>query len=222
MHGVPDQTLALHKVHNPAATVSGAADCHTVAIGSPIGALVEMHHTQGLYMATITLQIQQDATGCSRRVCVLSSLAPLAGSKRFYNSTPQFKALQRVPQHSLSSLSICLHGPGVFELIITLSSFRYAMLGNAAAAAGISSEAWLAGPNCADCALCILAGPMRQSFIYSNSSSSKTSNTAATMSAKLSTTRTAQQEVPTAVVYDPAYCIGCNTRAAGRPMQHCT
>ena len=174
-------------------------------------------------MATIVSlgPMQHDYTGCSRQVRVQSSLAPLPGSVRFYSSTRPFKALTDVPQQSLKLSEQLLTRSGVSELTLTLSSSRYGMLGTASSAAGISTEAWLAGPNCADDALRILAGPVRQAFICSSSHSSKASNTAATRSAQVSKTQAGQQDLPSAVASDPACCIGCNTRAAGRPMQQC-
>jgi len=68
----------------------------------PGSASAQPHHTQGLYMATIISlgQVQQDATGCNRQVCVQSTLAPLHGSVRFYSKARPFQPLQHVPQQS--------------------------------------------------------------------------------------------------------------------------
>jgi hypothetical protein len=136
-------------------------------------------------MATITSlgPMQHDATGCSRRVHVQSSLAPLRGSLRFYSTQPPYAPLQHVPQQSQKLSELLLQRPGISEMDITLASSRYGMLGTAAACADLSTEAWLAGPACAGEALLILAGPPRQAFICSSSVSSSTNGTATAASA---------------------------------------
>lgn len=91
-------------------------------------------HTQGLYMATITSlgPMQHDATGCSRRVHVQSSLAPLRGSLRFYNTQPPYAPLQHVPQQSqkLSEL-----------LLVRRCSSWLALQGRPSSAAAVSAAA---------------------------------------------------------------------------------
>jgi len=172
-------------------------------------------------MATITSlgQMQQDATGCARQVRVQSSLAPLPGSVRFYSNTQPFAPLQRVPQRSQELAELLLQRPGDSDTDIILASSRYAMLGTAAAAADLSTEAWLAGPACVEEALLILSGPPKQAFICS-SSVSTSSNTPAARSAASSRSQRAQQEQPAAVASGQA-CVGCGAMAAGRAMQQC-
>ena len=101
------------------------------------------HHTQALYMATITSvgPMQRSDTGCHRQVGVQSSLAPLQGSVRFYSSTPPFKPLQRVPQQSKRLSELLLQQSGASDAHVTLASSRYGMFGTAAASADLSSEA---------------------------------------------------------------------------------
>jgi len=187
----------------------------------PGGTSAQPHHTQGLYLATIVSlgQVQKDATGCNRQVRLQSSLAPLPGSVCFYSKTQPFQSLQHVPQQSLKLSELLLQRPGASEVDITLASSRYGMFGTAAASAGLSSEAWLAGLDCAGEALRILAGSPRQAFICSSIGRSS-SNTAAARSAESNRSQMAQQEQAGAVS-SSRVCIGCNTSTSGKPMQHC-
>jgi hypothetical protein len=179
---------------------------------------------------------QHGDTGCSRQVRLQSSLAPLPGSVRFCSITPPHNQLQRVPQQSQKLAELLLQQSGVSTMDVTLASSRYGMLGTAAAAADLSTEAWLAGPACGDEALRILAGPPKQAFICS----SRSSNTAAGFSRQKTpqgqpapSRSVPPQRVglsaapPGAAALEPApaavlagrACVGCHTYAAGRPMQ---
>ena len=179
------------------------------------------HHTQALYMATITSlgPMEHDATGRSRRVHVQSSLAPLPGSVRFYSTHPPYAPLQQVPQQSQNLSELLLQRPGTSAMDITLASSRYGMLGTAAACADLTTEAWLAGPACAGEALLILGGPPRQAFICSSSVSSSTNGTATATSAA-GRSLLAQQEKPAAVASGHA-CVGCGALSAERALQQC-
>mgnify|MGYP001807501566 CR=1 FL=1 len=187
----------------------------------PGSAAAQPQHTQGLYMATITSvgPMQHDATGCSRRVRVQSSLAPLPASVRFYSTQPPYAPLQQVSEQSQKLSELLLQRPGTSEMDITLASSRYGMLGTAAACADLTTEAWLAGPACAGESLLILAGPPRQAFICSSSVSSSTNSTAAAASAA-GRSLLAQQEKPAAVASGHA-CVGCGALSAERALQQC-
>jgi hypothetical protein len=124
---------------------------------------------------------------------------------------------------------------GSEELNIILSSSRFGMFGSAAASVGLSNEAWLIGPDCAADALRILAGPARQSYICSSSSSSSISSSksaafkgrqAARHSQSAISTQTPVQPLPQPIASAPPQddrsCIGCKTIAAGRAMHQCT
>jgi hypothetical protein len=106
---------------------------------------------------------------------VLSSNTPLAGSLRFYSKTT-CRPLQRIPQASKQRAEALYIMPGTTTVRITLQASRYAMLGTPAAAAGLTSEAWLAGTGdqVLDSALRLLAGPARQLYLCGSSSSTHT------------------------------------------------
>lgn len=136
----------------------------------PGGAAVQPHHTQGLHQATIISlgPMQQDAAGRIRQARVLSSRTPLPGYVRFYSKMAPYTplALQRAPQQSQQLSEQLLQHFGVSEMSITLASSRFGMFGSAAAAAGLASEAGLAGTNCCAAAMGVLAGPPKQAFIW--------------------------------------------------------
>jgi hypothetical protein len=194
----------------------------------------EPHHTQGLFLATISSlgPMQQDGSGSYREVYVRSNRAPLQASVRYYSKTLPYKALQRVPLQSQQLATQLMQQPGTEELNIILSSSHYGMFGSAAASVVLSDEGWLAGPDCAADALRILAGPARQTYIC-NSSSSSSSKSAASRGrlralhnqSASSTVQTPAQLAPQpaapAAQQDDRRCIGCKTIVPGRPMQHC-
>jgi hypothetical protein len=71
----------------------------------------ELHHTQGLFLATISSlgPMQQDGSGSYREVYVRSNRAPLQASVRYYSKTLPYKAQQRVPLQSqqLATTVLC-------------------------------------------------------------------------------------------------------------------
>lgn len=89
---------------------------------------------------------------------MLSNTAPLPGSVRFYSKSPPYQLLTRVLQASKQHAELLLLQSGISECSITLKSSRYGMFDTAAAAADLSSKAWLAGPGCRQEVLRILAG----------------------------------------------------------------
>lgn len=79
--------------------------------------------------------------------------------RRFYSSRT-FKQLIRVPKATQELAAQLYVETGTTSQQITLSSCRYGMLGSAAAAAGVATEAWVAGADSAEVARQLLAaGP---------------------------------------------------------------
>jgi hypothetical protein len=75
----------------------------------------EPHHTQGLFLATISSlgPMQQDGSGSYREVYVRSNRAPLQASVRYYSKTLPYKALQRVPLQSQQLATQLMQQPGL-------------------------------------------------------------------------------------------------------------
>jgi len=140
--------------------------------------VAEPHLTQALYLSSISSlgPLQRDGSGCNRQVHVVSSNAPLPGSVRYYSNSHPHARLQRVPRLSTERVALLLQQTGVSKSSMTLASSRHGMFGTAAAACGLSSEAWLAGPDCGAEALRILAGPPKQAFLICGGGSSNSSS----------------------------------------------
>lgn len=127
----------------------------------------EPHLMQGLYLASVAQLGPFDKKAGGRQVVVLSSAAPLPGSLRFF-SKHTYQPLARVPiatQELAAELSMHAGAPSYQQVF--LSSSRHAMFGSPAAAADAATGAWVAGPDSAEVALRLLAGPARQTWLLS-------------------------------------------------------
>lgn len=80
--------------------------------------------------------------------------------------------LVRVPKASQQLAAQLAQQSGTTQCTMSLSSSRYGLFGTAAARAGITTEAWLAGDNSAVLAMQALAGPPRQTCVLDSSSGS--------------------------------------------------
>jgi hypothetical protein len=70
--------------------------------------IAEPHLTQGLYAATIRKlgKLQRESGGgCCRKAQIMSSVAPLPGSMRYYSNASPHKQLTSVPEASLQARS---------------------------------------------------------------------------------------------------------------------
>lgn len=189
----------------------------------------EPHHTQVLCYVRITALGPMDAgydDGSMRQVQLLQTSAPLLGSARFYSKST-LQPLERVPQRTSEGAQQLYRTQGSATCTVTLCSSRYAMFGSPAAAVGASTEAWLAGPDCIQQAQQLLAGPARQMHLCSSGSSSGSSDSgsrapaAADRAAQAGVAPAATSAVAAAVAAGHV-CVGCNTAAAGRPMECCS
>lgn len=135
--------------------------------------IADPQRTQGLYLSTLVsaAPLKPSSRGCSRQVQLLANAAPIPGTLRFY-SRSSFKPVTRLPRTSLELAAALSQQAGTTVSTQTLSSSRYGMLGTPAAAAGITTEAWLAGSTCIQEAMQVLAGLPRQVYLLSAGDSS--------------------------------------------------
>lgn len=146
----------------------------------------EPHLTQAMFSASVsTIEAsQRDSWGVLRQAQLDISNAPLPGSVRFF-SIRTHKPLKKVPAASHQLRDVLYTRTGTQSCPVSLRSSRYSMFGSCAAAAGISSEAWLAGTGAEQAALQLLAGPPRQLYLLEHSSAAGSSSSSGKSSSRI-------------------------------------
>jgi hypothetical protein len=162
----------------------GCTELQRLAVGQQL--IVEMpqplynaeqdpHFTQGMFQGTIST-LGQLLPGMQRQVLLEVANAPLPGSLAFYSNTSTYKRLKRIPNATRELAEQLYQRTGSETCTVVVASGRYGMSGSCAAAANKATEAWVVGQNAVQHALQALAGPAKQLYLLSGSSSSSNSS----------------------------------------------